>query len=353
MNEIENITEHLSEWLLRRTNVTAVRRVADLPISIGTDIGIARTDNQDRIGVLRFCDQSGKTQIIVALSDGMGGLDAGAICASKAIASFFSYSIFNSHLSGEEQVLSAAQFADETVYREFKGEGGATLSALMFKEGRDPIGINIGDSRIYTSNGNGLIQRSIDDTLEAHAKGPGALDNVWSNQLLQFVGMGSELEPHLIALDPVPQTIYLTSDGIHAGHQQTISRVVNVATDSGLAIKRLLELARWTGGKDNATMAAITTLDVDSFLWPHANDFQVYDPFNEIRLIFHHHHVQTGEILNIHEQEDPTPQEAETTKKQRKKKSRKKVEPNSEPQNDADALSKDLPQLDIEFASKE
>ena len=40
-------------WLMRKTDNKGVRHVGDLPIALASDIGLVRTENQDRLAVLR------------------------------------------------------------------------------------------------------------------------------------------------------------------------------------------------------------------------------------------------------------------------------------------------------------
>ena len=81
MNVIQ-LQNSVKSWFMRRTNDSAVRRVGELPVAIGTDKGRVRSENQDRAGVLRTQDDLGQTFIVGVLCDGMGGMAAGEECAS-------------------------------------------------------------------------------------------------------------------------------------------------------------------------------------------------------------------------------------------------------------------------------
>lgn len=60
---------------MRRTITSSIRRIADLPIAIATDMGIVRTENQDRAAILRVQLTNDKSTVIAILCDGMGGDD--------------------------------------------------------------------------------------------------------------------------------------------------------------------------------------------------------------------------------------------------------------------------------------
>ncbi len=59
---------------MRQTTNSAVRRVADLPVALATDMGLVRTENQDRIAIFRVQLTNDRPTIIAVLCDGMGGM---------------------------------------------------------------------------------------------------------------------------------------------------------------------------------------------------------------------------------------------------------------------------------------
>ncbi|MCV5870252.1 hypothetical protein OFN61_33885, partial [Escherichia coli] len=70
-----------------------------LPAAIATDIGLVRKENQDRVAVLKFRPFSkNKDMIVIALADGMGGMEGVANAASLTVSSFFTEIIKHSGL---------------------------------------------------------------------------------------------------------------------------------------------------------------------------------------------------------------------------------------------------------------
>ncbi len=61
------ITSNLFNWFMRQTTNSAVRRVADLPIALATDMGLVRTENQDRIAIFRVQLTNDRPTIIAVL----------------------------------------------------------------------------------------------------------------------------------------------------------------------------------------------------------------------------------------------------------------------------------------------
>lgn len=125
------ITTNLFNWFMRRTITSSIRRIADLPIAIATDMGIVRTENQDRAAILRVQLTNDKSTVIAILCDGMGGMTDGATCSSLAISTFLSGFIQNKYLPLKERVVISVIEANDTVFEKYKGSGGSTLSAIV------------------------------------------------------------------------------------------------------------------------------------------------------------------------------------------------------------------------------
>lgn len=82
------IQNQLTTWLLRRTPTNGVRRVAPLSAAIASDLGNVRENNQDRVTIVRGRDQQGREYALVAVADGIGGMQDGETCAAMAISAF-------------------------------------------------------------------------------------------------------------------------------------------------------------------------------------------------------------------------------------------------------------------------
>jgi serine/threonine protein phosphatase PrpC len=273
---------------MRKATNSAVRRVAELPIAIASDVGLVRSENQDRAAILRIQLTENRSSIVVVLCDGMGGMSDGAECASLAIATFLSSCVQNANLSLHERVVSSVKNANDAIFTKYIGRGGATLSAFIADSQDGILGVNVGDSRIYSIVNDKLSQITVDDTIAGQF--PQENENILGrNDLLQYVGMGQGIEPHIVAFPnySAPSSILLTSDGMHFLDKQTMASVIKNASDSGLAIRRLIELAKWCGGHDNASGIIVT--NISSLLMPNAStnfgNIEVWDAFGEIQLI--------------------------------------------------------------------
>lgn len=272
--------ETVAAWLSRLVPERSQNQCFDLPVILSTDIGLKRQENQDRVAALRLSARQGSQPIIsVVVADGMGGMRDGARCATLAVASFFQALVRHRNQGLEARAAAAAAHANDAVYAFARGQGGATLSALLFDAGAPPVVINLGDSRIYGCGKGVKVERlTVDDSLEEAVGGHG-------RDLLQFVGMGNGMKPHIRTVPPNVLSLALTTDGIHYIQADMFASVLYNAPDPKAASDRLSALARWCGGHDNASMAMV---DLNALLSQAARfqegGIQVWDPFGTMAI---------------------------------------------------------------------
>jgi PPM family protein phosphatase len=357
------LQQNLLNWFMRRTTSSAVRRVADLPMAIATDMGLVRKENQDRAAILRVQLTGDMPTIIAVVCDGMGGMADGAVCSSLAISTFLSGYIQNINLPLKDRIVSSVIQANDAVFAKYSGSGGSTLSAFVIDNQESILGVNVGDSRIYSMDDHKLLQLTVDDTL-AGQFAKNNEDLFRGNELLQYIGMGQGIEPHIIssAEGSKLSNILLTSDGVHFLDKRTMELVTKNASDSALAVRRLIELAKWCGGHDNAS-AIIANLSamVPERTNLNVGEIEVWDAFGELRLIHAQNlnpniqkHKSTLEIKASFDQKAETTMESDSTPRNRKrsqpasKAKEKKVKKSENEQTEA----KITPQLQIDFDNK-
>lgn len=256
----EEVKSAVLRWLSQGEH-TGTFMVEKGSVFFSSSIG-KRIENQDRTLFVRHIPQSRKWPVVEALvlCDGMGGMVEGATAAELALSSFVAAFSAQKPCSLASHLCQATEAANEDVYRHFGGRGGTTLSAVAASGIGELAGVNVGDSRIYGLMENGdLVQFSKDDTLAnilseiESPRGTGRL-----GELLQFVGIGKDIVPHVIDLghpNAVLKCLFLTSDGAHGLDGHVFAEVVKNATSVVEIAKRLTVLADWSGGKDNATVA--------------------------------------------------------------------------------------------------
>lgn len=276
----------LAAWFMRHTSPNGVRRVAQLNGAVATDVGSVREDNQDRVALVRGRDRSGGCFIVAALADGIGGMKQGAECAALTLGTFIDSVVADAQLSTEpgDWLASGAHRANRAVHAKLAGEGGSTLVAALLMNGRPPHWLSIGDSRAYQAYNGKLHQLSLDDTIDGQL---GKSGGGRRRDLLQFVGIGDVLEPHIEPIVSASGSMLLTSDGVHFIEADYLAKVVYYAPDLGFCVRRLTELAKMLGGPDNATVAALSldALAVNAETHLHGV-YEVWDPFGELQIMF-------------------------------------------------------------------
>lgn len=264
-----SLFDQLARSLLN-TSEKSSRSLFNSSVALSTDIGIVRGENQDRVIFARVKPHGPYGPINLAVvSDGMGGMESGAACATLAVAGLID-ALANGPSSGSlsYSLEHAAHAANEAVYREFSGKGGATLSAIAWRANQDALTLNVGDSRIYHQREGSIDELSrltVDDTMSEAFGGEG-------KGLIQFIGLGKGLKPH-VRIAQRSGVVIATTDGVHFIDPDFFGEVVRNASTPKSKADRMIALARWLGGPDNASIAVI---DLDKF--PHqssVNDAQV------------------------------------------------------------------------------
>lgn len=368
-----DISNRLTSWFLRKTSISAVRRIAAFPAALSSDIGLKRDENQDRVAIARGRDFAGRPYILAALSDGIGGMKDGSACAAATLGNLFSdfFDITRTDYAPEYWLKHAAQAANVAVFNKLAGKGGATLSALLITGNGRTYLLNVGDSRIYRSAGDQIIQLTVDDTIDGQLGHKGNAD--MGANLLQFIGIGKELEANAVSLeDGQTNTILLTSDGIHYLDQNWLGNLIHHAHDPGLALRRITETSKWCGGHDNASAAMLVPYLAiqEPFANSDIDTNEIWDPFGELQLILAYPRMsQIGSTPRPQENEQlsttwnnsqstksspPLVTTAKTAKSKRKRDRKLKTQVQTDidihPEGNEDKAK--IPQLKIEFPQK-
>jgi len=280
MIDVEKLTASMTSWFNRRTTTSALRRVGELPICIGSDTGIVRKENQDRVAVIRIPSKKNKHLTILALCDGMGGMENGSLCASQSISAFFGACIKYHDYPLKKIAAIAVQEANRVVFTANNERGGATLSAVLADSENRMVGVNVGDSRIYSFHKEQIKQISTDDTFEGLFNKPG-------RELLQFIGMKDEIDPHILEFSVPPEYTLITSDGVHFIEDTVMQKLFTNAKSYTSAAKRLLDVSTFFGGHDNASILIAENLFSGRALPTSVGGtIQIWDPFGELTILF-------------------------------------------------------------------
>lgn len=230
-----------------------------------TDPGCVRTENQDAY-IIEELDGA----LLCAVCDGMGGAKSGNI-ASALAAEIFVQAVKSLWKPGLEQkdvdtlLLGAVKVTNFTVYdqavsvEDFAGMG-TTLAAMLVENGRITV-VNVGDSRVYRINADGIRQVTKDHSLvqmmvdrgeltpEAACSYPG------KNMITRAVGTEPVVQSDLFHLEPEwGETLLLCTDGLtNLLEDQEILFEIMYNEDRQACCRRLLDIALSRGAPDNVT----------------------------------------------------------------------------------------------------
>ena len=235
-----------------------------------TDLGCVRKQNQDAYRIEKLDRHS----LLGVVCDGMGGAKSGNIASSLAIEVFVEEirRFWNPNMDQEkiDQVLtSAAKLANFTVFdqskqfEEFDGMG-PTLVAVLIK-GRKVTVINVGDSRAYGMNRQGICQLTRDHSLVQMMVDRGDLTPELAktypgkNFITRAVGTEPTVECDVFHWDAERgNAILLCSDGLSnlLDDQEILFEVVH-GVNKRRCCQRLLEIAKSRGAPDNVTSVLV------------------------------------------------------------------------------------------------
>jgi serine/threonine protein phosphatase PrpC len=257
-------------------------------VCVGTYIGTVRKQNEDRalIVYVSYPDTPNRNFVLGVVSDGIGGLPRGDEASVITVSEFCAQFIRHSKLPIGARLLAAADSANHAVYSLLKSKGGATLSAAFIGNGQ-VFGVNVGDSRIYSiSENRKLKQLSKDDTLAGYlTRREGEVSNPSENGLLQYIGMGQGLEPHIIIeKGNGVSSILVTSDGAHGAPEDALSEVVRVSRTNIELTNRLLTLSNILGGRDNSTALLLSTDFSSELSSQHGINIACISPFDRLEI---------------------------------------------------------------------
>ena len=230
-----------------------------LEVAALTDVGCKRSNNEDSFGY----DLS--TQIF-AVCDGMGGMAAGEIASSTAVAELVRH--FNqepSEVQAEQRLYQAILHANSQVCAlaresdDLRGMGTTMVSACV--DGRKIVIGNVGDSRAYFLRKGKCAQVTLDHSYIAEQvrNGMMSLDDAGSSPLQSLItraiGTAESVEPDLFTAELEPNDIVLlTTDGLtRYADADTIASLVLATSDLQQSCQSLIDMAKQCGAIDNVT----------------------------------------------------------------------------------------------------
>ena len=235
----------------------------------GTDIGLKREENQDAVR----CEYFGHN-ILAVVCDGMGGERAGKEASAIAISEFFQrFSAgYSESLSDEEirkLLISSVSAANSVIYTrarlDFKNFGMGTTCVAAFVNSRSVFVANVGDSRAYLIQDDGLRQITSDHNVAAMLYEQGKITeeeidtHPQRHMLVRAVGVEKTVLTDTFMLEHSGKIgLLLCSDGLsgYCSSDEIYNVILNSSFDD--VADELINLALSKGGRDNVTVAVIS-----------------------------------------------------------------------------------------------
>lgn len=221
-----------------------------------TERGV-RPVNQDAVLSARFPDGSE----IIAVADGMGGQAAGEVASRLALG------ILETALRNGEPLDAAVQAANTAVFEEARVQpdcaGMGTTIVAVHRYGDEYMVANVGDSRAYRIDDNGIRQLTLDHSFVAEARRAGALHDAdrspWRNAVTRAVGTDAQVQvdcfgPHS---SNEPHSLLLCTDGLYRVLSDEQLRQAVHHADPAAAARNLVDAAAAAGSSDNISLAII------------------------------------------------------------------------------------------------
>lgn len=235
-----------------------------------TDPGCVRKQNQDAYRI----EQLDRSTLLCVVCDGMGGAKSGNIASTLAV-EVFAEEIRRSWVKNmdddkvAQMMRSAVKLANFTVFdqaaqiEEFSGMGTTLVAALI--RGKKATLVNVGDSRAYGIDRNGICQITKDHSLVQLMVDKGELtpEVAKSYPGKNFITRAIGTEP-IVMCDIYHREvskgdyILLCSDGLSnlMDDQEILFEVVH-GVNKQHCCKRLLNIAKNRGAPDNVTSVLI------------------------------------------------------------------------------------------------
>ena len=235
-----------------------------------TETGMVRTQNQDDYAIVKL----GKDQLLAVVCDGMGGARSGNI-ASKMAVEVFTEEVKRTFRSGMKQdkadkmLTDALELANKAVYEqsqlseEYKGMGTTLVAALFQKEHLTVA--NVGDSRAYLLNPNGVKSITTDHSLVELMVQRGELTresakyHPGKNLITRAVGTETAVSCDLYHCELNKEdSVLLCSDGLSnlMSDQEILFEVVH-GVNKNDCCQRLMKIANYRGSPDNVTVVLV------------------------------------------------------------------------------------------------
>lgn len=231
-------------------------------VAILTDVGNSRSLNEDFASYIEKDDYS-----VYVVADGMGGHNAGEVASRMASVGIveYIYHHFND-IENEKLLRRAVKKVNLDVFNHSKeneklnGMGTTITACLTFQ---DKIQVaNVGDSSCFGIRNNDIVKLTKDHSLVQELVDAGSISEQQAsnhpkkNIITRAVGTSSHVDVDIFEMYKDEFDIYmLCTDGLtNEVSRKEILEVIHKSSNLEEACSKLVELAKYRGGKDNITV---------------------------------------------------------------------------------------------------
>lgn len=233
-----------------------------------TNIGLVRTENQDRVRTAMLKDDI----CFAVICDGMGGQNAGSEASERAVNIVFERvtKVFRpdySENSIRNLLISSITTANSVVYdvsvssMEMQGMGTTCVAALVY--GNKLHAVNVGDSRLYLIN-HEIRQLTRDHTVVMRMYENGEItkeqikNHPQRNYITKAVGVAENVAPDYYEAELTENSaVLLCTDGLSNYCDEADMFNIVKRSDPEKVPSELVKKALENGGGDNVTAALI------------------------------------------------------------------------------------------------
>jgi protein phosphatase len=231
-------------------------------ISFLSDVGMVRSLNEDFV----YYHEENEYKIYV-VADGMGGHNAGEVASKMAAEGVVNFIINNyDGFAAEELLREAIERVNHDIFthsnekNSLNGMGTTITACLAIKD--KVIVANVGDSSCYGIKNDNIDKITKDHSLVQELVDLGTITELEAanhpkkNIITRAVGTNELVEVDIFVIDKGTYDIYLLcSDGLtNEVTKEEIISIVNEKKDLISICDKLVNLAKYKGGRDNITV---------------------------------------------------------------------------------------------------
>ncbi len=224
-------------------------------VALRTDAG-RRDGNEDSVLSMRLSNGG----VVIAVADGMGGLEAGDIASRTALEAL------RNSLTRGATLEQSVRDANRAVHERAAGRPMGTTLVVAHAAGHRVTVANVGDSRAYRCTPLGIRRISIDHTHSEQARQAGLPGDVgvvggrWGGALTRSLGTAPQVDVDIFGPFEVDdgESILLCSDGVHGVLSDDRLEVWSQSLrDPEVAVEKLLNAALEAGSEDNVSAVVL------------------------------------------------------------------------------------------------